>query len=124
MNCIFCDCTASKCPRKDICILSSNEIPSIIFDICNSLSERKVLAVKERISQCNLLAAKWRYYKLCYHLFLHKFTQQIGTTMNGDSPAQSHRQFLHQVCDMNSLVLVDTIGGGDCFYDAIRLGCT
>ena len=36
-------------------------------------------------------------------------------------PATSHAQYLDNVCVQNGLRILDTVGGGDCFYNSVQL---
>ena len=86
--------------------------------VCNASSDPVEIAIKQRIFGCDLTSVKARYHKKCSLKFWkHMPAETITDTQ------LTHWQFLRRVCDLNGMSHVNTVGGGNCFYDAVRMGC-
>lgn len=120
----------------------------VITELCNKSSQFNIDAMQNRIRHVNLLAENASYHAKCYialsrlaggsavtpshncnncmevdgnseRLTLHAHCSHL--TLDVFPPTRSHVEYLQCISTLNRLTYVNTVGGGNCFFDAIRL---
>jgi hypothetical protein len=121
----------------------------VILQLCNESNEPNADAMKNRIRDMDLLVEGASYHRKCY-LALSRHARVCAVTPSNDSnnraneetvldtsaldvsrstltldmprPTRSHAEYLQYISMLNGLTYVNTVGGGNCFFDAIRFG--
>lgn len=125
-SCLFCDKSTAKCKQNQTSQLTSQaSLDSLLLRAAradDSVSAR----LRQTLSGRDL--TRHEYHRKCYKDFCtnHPLPATVSAslaTVEGDVDGQSQADFLAKVSTVNGLRVTKTLGGGDCFFDGIRLGC-